>query len=350
MHRAPHHGRNDDSHYAFRNCEDLTSVILPSTIKEIGQEAFWECKNLTLVSIPEGVTTIGDYAFYACDSLKTLILPSSIKSIGDRAFDLDYNTTIQDGDYLIVVSKTKSPVTLKEDPWDHRKHYYNIKLIIPLGSESEYANSSYWPFSSYRSSVFKTFAHDAATFAEAENIDLDKAYKVADETTFAAADESDLKAYQFKSAVGSDNTIVGTKVNGIVPAGTGLLLKGTEGATYVFPLTNATATADVADNKLVGVTTDLDMSTVTGGYIYKNDAFYPCSSGTLSANKAYLNLGTAAAAKINIVFDDETTGINDIKAESSNSSAWYTIDGKRLNSKPTTKGLYINNGKKFIIK
>ena len=30
--------------------------------------------------------------------------------------------------------------------------------------------------------------------------------------------------------------------------------------------------------------------------------------------------------------------------------AWYTLDGKRLNGVPTTKGLYINNGKKVVIK
>ena len=32
------------------------------------------------------------------------------------------------------------------------------------------------------------------------------------------------------------------------------------------------------------------------------------------------------------------------------SDAWFTLDGRRLNSKPTTKGLYIHNGQKVLIK
>ena len=32
------------------------------------------------------------------------------------------------------------------------------------------------------------------------------------------------------------------------------------------------------------------------------------------------------------------------------SEAWYTLDGVRLSGKPSTKGIYINNGKKIVIK
>ena len=44
------------------------------------------------------------------------------------------------------------------------------------------------------------------------------------------------------------------------------------------------------------------------------------------------------------------TGIKDIKTSQSIKDAWYTLDGRRLNSKPTTKGLYIQNGKKILIR
>ena len=42
---------------------------------------------------------------------------------------------------------------------------------------------------------------------------------------------------------------------------------------------------------------------------------------------------------------DTTTG-----EVSFDSEAWYTLDGVRLSGKPTKKGLYINNGKKIVIK
>ena len=44
------------------------------------------------------------------------------------------------------------------------------------------------------------------------------------------------------------------------------------------------------------------------------------------------------------------TGIKDIKTPQSIKDAWYTLDGRRLNSKPTTKGLYIQNGKKILVR
>ena len=45
-----------------------------------------------------------------------------------------------------------------------------------------------------------------------------------------------------------------------------------------------------------------------------------------------------------------STGIKDIKTSQGLKDAWHTLDGRRLNSKPTTKGLYIQNGKKILIR
>lgn len=50
----------------------------------------------------------------------------------------------------------------------------------------------------------------------------------------------------------------------------------------------------------------------------------------------------------------ETTAIGEIDTKtgelSFDSEAWYTLDGVRLSSKPSTKGIYINNGRKIVIK
>ena len=167
----------------------------------------------------------------------------------------------------------------------------------------------------------------------------------------AAAATNDLKAYQFTGSV-VDGTIKGTDVNGIVPAGTGLLMTGTEGATYVFPLASGDATADVSGNKLVGVIKDTDLSKLTDGnthYVYYDDGFWPLKTGTIAANKAYLSLPTASNAKIYVSLGGATTGIEDIAADNKDHGAWYTLDGVKVNEKPTVKGLYIHNGKKVIV-
>ena len=46
----------------------------------------------------------------------------------------------------------------------------------------------------------------------------------------------------------------------------------------------------------------------------------------------------------------ETTRIEDIRESKGvrKDDAWYTLDGRRLNGKPTRKGLYIVNGRKQI--
>ena len=51
--------------------------------------------------------------------------------------------------------------------------------------------------------------------------------------------------------------------------------------------------------------------------------------------------------------DDETTGVEELKdskiEELKSYDVWYTLDGRRLEGKPTVKGLYIVNGKKVMV-
>ena len=57
--------------YAFCNCQSLTAVKLPDSVKIIGDEAFSFCHNLTDINIPESVTYIGEDTFIDChDDLK----------------------------------------------------------------------------------------------------------------------------------------------------------------------------------------------------------------------------------------------------------------------------------------
>ena len=244
-----------------------------------------------------------------------------------------------------VICKSKKPASCSGSTYSS----YQPCLIIPIGSEEAYASATEWKDFTNRS-VFKTFDHAVTTFADAEKIDLDKAYQVGDEKTLAAAATNDLKAYQFTgSAV--NGTINGTEVKGIVPAGTGLLMTGTEGATYVFPLTSEDATADVSGNKLVGVTKDIDLSKLTDGnshYVYDNDGFRLQNTGTIAANKAYLSLPNSDTDKINVSLGG-ATGIKGIAADNEDNGAWYTLDGVKVNEKPTVKGLYIHHGKKVVV-
>lgn len=72
---------------AFSMCESLAEVTIGKNVRTIGQSAFSGCYKITEIDIPDSVTSIGDEAFYACDSLETVIIGTGLKSIGDYAFD-----------------------------------------------------------------------------------------------------------------------------------------------------------------------------------------------------------------------------------------------------------------------
>ncbi len=90
---------------------NLVSVVIPSSVLEIGTQAFYanmslssvefksdskltsignsafsNCTNLSTITIPEGVITIDDYAFYNCTNLATFTIPSTVEVLGSYAF------------------------------------------------------------------------------------------------------------------------------------------------------------------------------------------------------------------------------------------------------------------------
>lgn len=88
---------------AFKDCANIKSVSIPSSVLEISTNAFSGCTSLEIVSITEGLTTISPKAFYNCDSLKQINIPNSIESISKNSFEncdnLKYNES-NNGLYL----------------------------------------------------------------------------------------------------------------------------------------------------------------------------------------------------------------------------------------------------------
>ena len=74
------------SSYAFKGCENLSSITLPEIVDlGICEGAFMDCYSLTSVELPEGIVWIGDNAFNACP-FTSIQLPESLEGIGERAF------------------------------------------------------------------------------------------------------------------------------------------------------------------------------------------------------------------------------------------------------------------------
>ena len=62
------------------------NTIIPNSVTEIGNLAFDYCDSLTSIVIPNSVTSIGQGAFYSCEGLTSINIPNSVTSIGHEAF------------------------------------------------------------------------------------------------------------------------------------------------------------------------------------------------------------------------------------------------------------------------
>ena len=91
--------------FAFNNCKQITSVVLPNGLKRIEDGAFWGCSNMTSANIPSGLTYLGSDAFRNASSLSSsIVLPSTLSEIGSSAFKRCTslsNVTIENGVEII---------------------------------------------------------------------------------------------------------------------------------------------------------------------------------------------------------------------------------------------------------
>ena len=178
-------------------------------------------------------------------------------------------------------------------------------------------------------------------------------------TTSNYAVPSGVKAYAATYTSGA-STVTLKEVTAI-NAGQGVLLEGSA-ATYDLTVADADAT-NYEGNLLQATATDVALQS-DGSYTYyvygrgtKGEGFYKVSSSktlTIAAGKAYLKVPVSASAPSFLDFDFEdnnTTGINKVQDSGlkvQGSDTYYNLAGQRV-AQPT-KGLYIVNGKKVIIK
>lgn len=94
-----------------------------------------------------------------------------------------------------------------------------------------------------------------------------------------------------------------------------------------------------------------------------NELKHTAKDRTMKAFRTYFqfkenNGGSSSEAKtfsFSYYFDDYATGISSVGDAGSDSRAldnnsWYTLDGRKLSGKPVQRGIYVNNGKKVVIK
>ena len=156
---------------------------------------------------------------------------------------------------------------------------------------------------------------------------------------------SGLTAY---TATYEGSTVTLTEVKN-VPANTGVVLKGAAG-NYNLPVTTSTTAQGSLQGSIAGATfydagTDRYMLALNDN----NEAqFTKMGEGFITAGKAFLVVAGAGARSLKVVFADESTGIKSIENSQMATDNYYNLRGQRVSA--PTKGLYIINGKKVIMK
>jgi surface protein len=91
-------------------------------------------------------------------------------------------------------------------------------------------------------------------------------------------------------------------------------------------------------------------------FLANNMLYYPTGSVTVKPFRAYFELTnpvptTTGAPNLVIDFGEETTGVGELRIENRRiKNSFYDLQGRRLNGKPTQKGIYIHHGKKEVLK
>ena len=161
---------------------------------------------------------------------------------------------------------------------------------------------------------------------------------------------SGVEAYWASAKNGGKITL--TKIeDGVIPANEGVVLKATEAGYKYFERTEDSAptlTGNMLKPNLVS--TQIADTYYTLAVDGTAPVFRQSTGvGYLDANKAYLDISGAEARQYSIVFDNETTGIAEMKTmRNVENDNFYNLSGQRV-AQPT-RGLYIVNGKKVVIK
>lgn len=116
-------GVTDIAEGVFYNKDDITRVIIPSSVVSIGKEAFYDCYNLTSVEfLGPGLKIIGESAFAGCENLANIVLPNTLTTIGIAAFMYCKNIT--------TVNIPNSVVTIGNDAY----RYCSMLRTLTIGS------------------------------------------------------------------------------------------------------------------------------------------------------------------------------------------------------------------------
>lgn len=327
-------------------------------------------ENGTYDIIPSGAAEQGNYTvtYVKGTLIINAIKPLNKDDAGTPAdgitIDVTYNGTAYqvvvthkkaENDYVLVQGNDKDYTWTVASNTDPNHPEYDVVTVTGHGNYTGEAKAIYIRLTFYDTTPNNDTdgPETAAAYYATQNLQLSGGI----EAWYVTNLENNTLTFEKVKVVEGENEISYLPENQPVllfgdPSSTGFMLKPYMGTTMEIP-----ATGDGA-NFLKVVTEDAGKAVNLGEvYVFSKGEFVLTMAGTLTKGKVYLDnpsynssslsRGTLSASR------GGTTGINDVWLSKTNdqfNEVWYALDGQKFNKKPTRKGIYLQNGKKVVIK
>ena len=330
------------------------NTIIPNSVTSIGSSAFMGCSGLTSITIPNSVTSIGESAFFGCPLTDVYCYAKNVPNTSTRAFIIDggiKNATL----HVLGTSVNAYSTT---EPW------CNFGSIVVIPTVMIYDDASYLNITTTESdktvifnheftgnweSLYLPFAIDYdAIRADFDLAEIDGVIQH-DDNNDGIVDITVLSIIGFRGQLTEPNTpyLIRAKQPGEQ------MLMFNNVTVYPTTVQSLESSSTSVRYEFTGSYNALNSSYLINRYIVQDGelvkgAYYlpPCRwYMTPTAKRGALNLPN----RIRIMpVEDVITGVSPLLTSPEEEGQVYNLAGQRL-SKPT-KGINIQNGRKFIVK